>query len=272
MDNHTILLKSGVVQLFTNPHPQKIVQSLYWNKIPPRLRSLSVDDYGQKLTIDGDEFINKSLDLDQQQQQRGLIDEEDDFLSSTIGTSTNASRVVSPLTFGKFLSRSRSSLPLVDDQEKIIKEKPNEQTIFLPKDFNPAAALIQVETMHNFINKISHNFYQPKISSFNEKNNQRQILATARLKEQQVLGCLIVEIFLADKFRAIWKIEKESFVHRLNANLNVIKTLSNNLMPKCVQNMVMLLLRNNALVKNIDFSESCDGRVFLFVSLYRFDF
>lgn len=39
VDNHTSLTNSGVVQLFTQPHPQKIIPSPYWSKIPPRLRS-----------------------------------------------------------------------------------------------------------------------------------------------------------------------------------------------------------------------------------------
>ena len=39
VDNHTSLTNSGIVQLFTQPHPQKIIPSPYWCKIPPRLRS-----------------------------------------------------------------------------------------------------------------------------------------------------------------------------------------------------------------------------------------
>ena len=38
VDNHTGLTNSGVVQLFTQPHPQKIVPSPYWSKSPPKLR------------------------------------------------------------------------------------------------------------------------------------------------------------------------------------------------------------------------------------------
>lgn len=38
VDNHTSLTNSGIVQLFTQPHPQRIILSPYWGKIPPRLR------------------------------------------------------------------------------------------------------------------------------------------------------------------------------------------------------------------------------------------
>ncbi|XP_023248259.1 WD repeat-containing protein 81 [Copidosoma floridanum] len=259
VDNHTNLSNSGVVQLFTSPHPQKIVQSPYWNKVPPRLRSLSADEYSMRLMMGSDEFISKSADSEQPHRNSG--DEEEELFHAAGATSSNTIRA-SPLTFGRLLSRSRSSLPLVDDQEKSVKEKLNEQPILLPKDFNPAAALIQVETTHAFINKVSHEVYQPIMSSSDGMNNQRQVLAAARVKEQQILGCLIVEIFLAEKFRAIWKVDKGSFENRLSASLNVVK-ISPNALPKCVQNAVMLLLRIDALPKtyNIDFTEANDGNV-----------
>lgn len=185
--------------------------------------------------------------------------DEEESHAATIPNATRSS----PLTFSRLLSRSRSSLPLVDDNAK--QEKPNEQPIILPKDYNPAAALMQVEMCHAFINKVSHDVYKTKMTSTDNASNQKQILATARMKEQQILGCLIVEIFLAEKFRAIWKVEKISFFHRLSASINVIKTLPNTL-PKCVQSAVMLLLRIDAIPKsyNIDFSESPDcGSKFL---------
>lgn len=177
---------------------------------------------------------------------------------------SNATRS-SPLAFSRLLSRSRSSLPLVDDNLK--QEKPNEQPILLPKDYNPASALMQVEICHAFINKVSHDVYKSKMTKGDTFSNQKLILATARMKEQQILGCLIVEIFLAEKFRAIWKVEKISFSHRLKTNINVIKTLPN-MLPKCVQNAVMLLLRIDAFPKSygIDFTETTDYGSKFFIS------
>ncbi|XP_001601532.3 WD repeat-containing protein 81 isoform X2 [Nasonia vitripennis] len=247
VDNHTNLSNSGVVQLFTNPHPQKIIQSPYWNKIPPRLRNFSVDE---RLVSSSDEPISKVGN----DEHRSSGDEEEDSHAVTVSNATRSS----PLTFSRLLSRSRSSLPLVDDNIK--QEKVNDQPILLPKDYNPAAALLQVETIHAFINKVSHKAYEPKISTVDGTPNQRLVIASARMKEQQILGCLIVEIFLAEKFRAIWKVEKISFFSRLNASLNIIKNTPNAL-PKCVQSAVMLLLRIDAIPKsyNIDFAESGDS-------------
>lgn len=48
VDNHTDLTNSGVVQLFIQPHPQKIVPSPYWSKVAPRLRSMSSSNKSSK--------------------------------------------------------------------------------------------------------------------------------------------------------------------------------------------------------------------------------
>lgn len=180
--------------------------------------------------------------------------EEEESHAVTISAATRSS----PLAFSRFLSRSRSSLPLMDESTK--QDKNTDQTILLPKDYSPASALIQVETTHTFINKVSHKIYDPKMSLVDNCSNQRQIVASARMKEQQILGCLIVEIFLAEKFRATWRVEKASFENRLEAGLDVIKT-SPNALPRCTRNALMLLLRVDAMPKsyNIDFTELNEG-------------
>ncbi|XP_058796820.1 WD repeat-containing protein 81 [Phymastichus coffea] len=246
VDNHINLSNFGVVQLFTSPHPQKLVLSPYWSKNPPRLRNFP---YDERLISGVEEPIGKTGN----DEHHSSGDEEED-VQATATTNTRSS----PLTLSRLLSRSRSSLPLIDDNGK--QEKSNEQPIILPKDYNPASALIQVETTHAFINKVSHNVYQPKMSPGEGVLNQKQVIANARLKEQQILGCLIVEIFLAEKFRAIWKVEEISFDSRLNTSLNLIKT-SSNILPKCIQSAVMLLLKIDAIPKsyNIDFTESNDN-------------
>lgn len=211
--------------------------------------------------VGSDEPINKISNDD----HHSSGDEEEESHTTIISNATRSS----PLTFSRLLSRSRSSLPLVDDNLK--QEKVNEQPIILTKDYNPASILLQVETSHAFINKVSHDVYKAKILNTDALSNQKQTLASARMKEQQILGCLIVEIFLAEKFRAIWKVDKISFANRLNTSLNVIKNSPNGL-PKCVQNAVMLLLRVDSLPKtyNIDFSETPDyGSKFVVLHFFR---
>lgn len=40
-DNHTYLSSSGIVQLFTQPHPQKLLLSPYFSSIPPIMPKMS---------------------------------------------------------------------------------------------------------------------------------------------------------------------------------------------------------------------------------------
>ena len=144
------------------------------------------------------------------------------------------------------LSRSRGSL-LSEDNVK--SDKSINQAIILPKDFNPVAALIQVETTHAFMHKINYQNYKLATGSHDFSTNYKQIVASGRIKEQQILGCLIVEIFLADKFRAAWNVEKVSFAQRFTTCLNILKTSADNL-PKCIRNIVSLLLQIDIMPKS----------------------
>jgi WD repeat-containing protein 81 len=171
-------------------------------------------------------------------------------------TATNASRS-SPLVLSRLLSRSRGSLL---SEDNIKSDKSISQPIILPKDFNPIAAILQVETMHIFMNKINHQIYKPVVGLQDFSTNYKQIVAGGRIKEQQILGCLIVEIFLASKFRATWNIEKMSFAQRFITCLNTLKTSADNL-PKCIRNIVSLLLQIDIVPKsynvgNIETSDS----------------
>nr|XP_033329625.1 WD repeat-containing protein 81 isoform X1 [Megalopta genalis] len=233
VDNHTGLTNSGVVQLFTQPHPQKIIPSPYWCKIPPRLRSSFVINKHKN-----DQCGNRGSD--DEGHSSGF--EEEELPISILNTSKS-----SPLVLSRLLSRSRGSLLSAEDTIK--QDKSMNQAIVLPKDYNPVAAITQVETMHTFMNKVSSQVYKPEIELHESCINYKQIVASGRIKEQQILGCLIVEIFLSNKFRATWNVEKVSFSKRLNVCLNILKTSADSL-PKCVRNAVALLLQVDIIPKS----------------------
>ncbi|KAH0540867.1 WD repeat-containing protein 81 isoform X1 [Cotesia glomerata] len=230
VDNHTNLTNSGVVQLFTYPHPQKIVPSPYWSKTAPRIRNLTP----KKSKTD------KSADKTSDDEGHSSGFEE---VESPVTLNVTRS---SPLALSRLLSRSRGSLLTTDDNSRSEKST---QTIQLPKDYNPAAALNQVESMHSFISKVSHRIYNPEITNQTGFTSYRQVVATARIKEQQILGCLIVEIFLPSKFRATWNTSKISFAQRLETCVNVL-TKFPDLLPKCVRNAVALLLQVDIIPKS----------------------
>ncbi|XP_076671390.1 WD repeat domain 81 isoform X2 [Andrena cerasifolii] len=243
VDNHTSLTHSGVVQLFTQPHPQKIIPSPYWCKIPPRLRSsFLISKYRN------DQSGNRASD--DEGHSSGF--EEEELPVSVLNTSR-----ASPLVLSRLLSRSRGSLLSTEDTAK--QDKATSQTVTLPKDYNPVAGIVQVETIHMFMNKVSSQIYKPEIELHESSTNYKQIVAGGRIKEQQILGCLIVEIFLSSKFRATSNVEKVSFAKRLATCLNTLKMSADSL-PKCVRNAVALLLQVNIIPKsyNIDNIEVTD--------------
>ncbi|KAG7210223.1 hypothetical protein KM043_011773 [Ampulex compressa] len=243
VDNHTSLTNSGVVQLFTQPHPQKILPSPYWSKIPPRIRS-SLPSNKTRNDQPGGRIS------DDEGHSSGF--EEEELPVTTLNTLRS-----SPLVLSRFLSRSRGSLLAVE--ENIKQDKSTSQTIILPKDYNPVAAITQVEIMHSFMNKVNQQVYKPIVGTQDSTANYKQIVASGRIKEQQILGCLIVEIFLPSKFRATWNIEKVSFNQRLTTCLNTLKASCDSL-PKCVRSAVALLLQTDILPKsyNIDTAEVND--------------
>ncbi|XP_024940811.1 WD repeat-containing protein 81 isoform X1 [Cephus cinctus] len=231
VDNHTDLTSSGIVQLFGQPHPQKIVASPYWSKIPPRLH--------KSVLKDKTKYDRSAEKMSEDEGHSSGFEEEDSTLMS------NATRS-SPLALSRLLSRSRGSLLFPDENAK--PEKSASQ-IILPKDYNPVAALIQVETMHAFLNKVSHRVYKPFEISRDNFINYKQIVASGRIKEQQILGCLIVEIFLAGKLRATRNTGNVSFVNRFNTCLNTLKA-SPDALPRCVRKVVTLLLQVDVLPKS----------------------
>ncbi|XP_017887166.1 WD repeat-containing protein 81 [Ceratina calcarata] len=243
VDNHTSLTNSGIVQLFTQPHPQKIIPSPYWCKIPPRLRSSFLTNKYKT-----DQSGNRTSD--DEGHSSGF--EEEELAASIINTSKS-----SPLVLSRLLSRSRGSLLAADDSTK--QDKSLSQTIILPKDYNPIAAIMHVETMHTFINKVSSQVYKPQIELHETFTNYKQIVASGRIKEQQILGCLIVEIFLSNKFRSTWNVEKVSFAKRFTTCLNTLKMSADSL-PKCVRNTVALLLQVDIIPNsyNINNTETID--------------
>ncbi|KZC07324.1 putative inactive serine/threonine-protein kinase lvsG, partial [Dufourea novaeangliae] len=243
VDNHTGLTNSGVVQLFTQPHPQKIIPSPYWCKIPPRLRSSFVLNKHKN-----DQCGNRASD--DEGHSSGF--EEEELPVSILSTSKS-----SPLVLSRLLSRSRGSLLSTEDVIK--QEKSTSQTIILPKDYNPVAGITHVETVHIFMNKVSSQVYKSEIELHESCINYKQIVASGRIKEQQILGCLIVEIFLSNKFRATWNMEKVSFSKRLAVCLNTLKISADSL-PKCVRHAVALLLQVDIVPKsyNADTTEVMD--------------
>ncbi|CAG9767150.1 unnamed protein product [Ceutorhynchus assimilis] len=312
-DDHTNLTRSGISQLFSQPHPSRAINSPYWGKSPPKFTN-TLKQQRSRDRSNNTEEVNKS------------DEEENAGVSSTNWSS---------LGLSKILSRSRSSLheeqgvksnrsPSATRSASVgpknasftshvaNKSKSNQQAgtslntgiIYLPKDYRPESALENLEKKYNFISKTFHsesgkaykvaseekhneqvddclvqnaftnfiyseNFeiktratksYTFPLDNFNLEGfnkgsstkkpisnincNYTEIIANRRVKELQVLGCLIAEIFLSKQLRALGLTTTSNlpFSQRLKSCLNIINSCQTDL-PPCVSYILKLLLQ-----------------------------
>lgn len=145
-----------------------------------------------------------------------------------------------PRPLSKLLSKSRSSL--------LAEELPAPRLV-LPKDYNPLAALQEVEGLHTFT---SQAFYEPphltstKSSSTSDTAAYRQAVASRRIREMQTLGCLVVELYLSHKLRALASISGLdshcTFEDRMQKCLTVLEREWSEL-PFSVKQAISLMLQ-----------------------------
>lgn len=98
---------------------------------------------------------------------------------------------------------------------------------------------IDYEDVDGFTNQIFSQNYEEKIRKSGSKNF-KQVIAERRFREIQILGCLIVEMFLLNRLRPM---NVTTFKERLQS-CHAILNFDNNALPKCVQYPVKLFLQN----------------------------
>lgn len=257
---------------------------------------------------------------------------EDDDLGLDLEANSATSACRSPLTLSRLLSRSRSSLNEERDQkpsrspssQRSISLGPknpsftshipnkNNDSITLPKDYNPSQALTNLENRHNFYTKTFHKQYNKFVTnkakstldvasvkeeidlqyddtvqnSFTNRIfaenfegryvhlkatksftfpidqntvtsrswsrtktdnhvicNYSEIIASRKIKELQVLGCLIVEIFMSKYIRTLGNNTiNMPFNLRLQSCITILKTCKHEV-PPCIRYLSTLLLQ-----------------------------
>ncbi|XP_060522170.1 WD repeat-containing protein 81 [Cylas formicarius] len=304
-DDHTNLTKSGLVQLFVQPHPPKAISSPFFGKLPPKI------------------VVNKSRSRDRGSEDGGESGKSDeDEITKAISES-------SLFGLSRIMSRSRSSLSEDQGGSKISRSpsaqrstslgpknatftshlnqqvKGNHvQTIELPKEYKPEFALENLEKRYSFMSKTfftecaksfevfedeiksdDHSLVQNAFTNFiytegfkeklfstpnalkshtfpvensrtqihlrhNVQQNMNQIMCNyseiiskRKVRELQVLGCLIVEIFMAKHLRALGSNNIGlTFSERFKNCLTVIKNFKNDI-PRCISYIANLLLQ-----------------------------
>ncbi|XP_050295607.1 WD repeat-containing protein 81 isoform X2 [Anthonomus grandis grandis] len=321
-DDHTFLTKSGIVQLFFNPHPSRAINTQYFGKLPPKLHIFGSSREKQR-SRDRNSHANLGV--------VNKSDEEENLDNTVTGPSAWPTSGLS-----KYLSRSRSSLHEETDGKPnrspsatrsaslgpknssftshvASKSKPNASLntgiIYLPKDYKPEQSLETLEKRYNFISKTFHvdsgksykffndprgteskppfedclvqnaftnfiyaeNFEEQRVKNkatkshtfpidnyhweqnFKVKSEKpcsssaickySQIITQRRIKELQILGCLIVEIFFPKQLRSLGSNTISlPFPQRLKNSLTIVKTHQNEL-PPCVSYIINILLQ-----------------------------
>lgn len=136
----------------------------------------------------------------------------------------------------------------------------NVKSVNLPNsnDFNAASSNVPIsndEGINAFTNKIFSDRFEEnlmkdtkRLHNLNHKNlfvqnstrNYKQIISSYRHRELQVIACIIVEIFLANKLRPMGIGSMKTLSDRTEACKSVLK-LDLDLLPKCIQYTVKLL-------------------------------
>lgn len=235
VDSHTSLRNTGVVQIFTQPHPQRLGFSPFWGLTAPKLQPLRKER-------------KKTSELSSEDEGHSSGFEEDDQV-----TSQNIARAT-PLGLSRLLSRSRGSLltpfSVMDEKERSEHKASTSASngnplINLPKDYNPIAALQNVESLYGFLGRTF--YHRPSsttpFSSVNCADERSKKIHYSRSTDMKILGCLVVELLMASKLRAFGN-HSVSFEDRLLACRSVV-AFSGEGLPRYAKYAVSLLLQMN---------------------------
>lgn len=283
-DNHQTLRKHGMVQLFTEPHPPKLYQTAWTSKTPPRIYSQtetrrrmtrSTDDLSNKYLLEMEMLRQNQLDTVAPLLAQKRSTSKNRTNSPNIPDEALAANIERSTSLHSNFQRTQNQIILPKDYNPVAALNAVENMeIFLSKtfynnlnsascpqiDYTPAQATCATEEGVNaFTNRIFsenfeaslmkdtkrlHNLTHKNLYVQNSTRNYKEIITTHRCRELQVLACIIVEIFLANKFRSLGTGTsngvKQTFEERVDACKSVLKT-DFHLLPKCVQYSVKLL-------------------------------
>ena len=124
-------------------------------------------------------------------------------------------------------------------------ESQESKLISLPKDFDPLAKLNEVESLEGFVIKTSP-FRSRDAAGKDAKSNEKPVVSLPAFpmeKQRNVLGCLILELFLPKKFNCLGEHSD------LSTRLKVCRAVLDNephTVPLCVRQAAVLLLQPEA--------------------------
>ncbi|GLG94157.1 Neurobeachin [Gryllus bimaculatus] len=230
VDSHTSLRNTGVVQLFIQPHPQRPGFSPYWSVLAPKIQPIRKERKKTGERSSEDEGHSSGFEEEEQ------------------GASPNLSRS-SPLALSRLLIKYIPPFAVLEEKDRV-DQKPSSSTvnggstIVLPRDYNPIAALQNVESLYGFLGRTFCHKTQStsKHSDHHNREDHKKNVTHSRSLDMKVLGCLIVELLMASKLRAFGSHTYLSFEERLHACRSVLAYSSDSL-PRYAKYAVSLLLQ-----------------------------
>ena len=146
-----------------------------------------------------------------------------------------------PLLISRKLSRSRTSLA---EEKSSTLEYP---IVNLPQNYNPLFALNQLELLFNFVLKTSRNIPDPNLRKLNNSSDNidmqmavKQAVHQRRVRDMQVLGCIIIEIFAAPKCRILS--HNASLEERYSQALGILLHHPDDI-PRCVHHSLNVIFQ-----------------------------
>ncbi|XP_071994220.1 WD repeat-containing protein 81 isoform X1 [Engystomops pustulosus] len=222
VDNHTNLTCYGVVQLFDQPHPKRLLGPGYSlfeapNIVPSKNNIIEVTACDDKDAANG--LVLEATPCESLWTSEKVSSVDDDLEQGTealdaLGSAGKNCEAVPSLQITS-ASESRAALVKSNRQYKGLSEE-NGGKISLPEGFNPIQALEELEKLDNFLVRGLHSTILPV-------NKSRKKIPLSQLdlfeRDIQALGVMIAEIIFAPKIhtmapKAPLK-ERYSLVHNL---------------------------------------------------------
>ncbi|KAG8198047.1 hypothetical protein JTE90_001881 [Oedothorax gibbosus] len=204
VDCHTSIHNHGMIQLFSQPHPHKLGKSIFLRCLAPKT------------------FRNVAF-----KSQEAKDSGDDDTSSESLGRPG----------FLKGFSRSKSLIPTSDMNRP--EPRPENQTIVLPKDFNPLSTLTHLESLITFQTWAGETKQESKTNS-DELNLVEPSTHHYQVQDMVILGCLISEIAISSHFKTL---PQNISLQDRYANILKLLRLYKHDIPRSLRSVIQLLLQ-----------------------------